>query len=248
MAKKKVASKSKPKPVNAKKAASKSKPAKSGAKTSGKKSAPAKKKAVKAAKTPTPVKPAKKTPKPVAAAKRKSPAKNAPKKAKSAAVLTKDVKATKATQKRKAATKAAPLQRRDVAAAPASPAVLAVNIPHTGRVTDIVDVPGNPHGIISPDVDPLDGKRRRRSAAYALAERDADAGGTALERAEDKLAVDGAVKTCPVEPGDRLENQCGGIGHVGDGIGLARDQPLERGREVAVEGWLVGGVEGEVVH
>ena len=67
-------------------------------------------------------------------------------------------------------------------------------------------------------------ERRRGGAAHALAERDADAGRAALERAEHQLAADVAVEAGPVEVGQRLEDQRGGIGHVGDRVGLARDQ------------------------
>ena len=52
----------------------------------------------------------------------------------------------------------------------------------------------------------------------------------------------------PNEIGQRFPDQRGGIGHVGDAVGLARDQRLERGGEVAVQRRLVGGGDLEVVH
>ena len=89
-------------------------------------------------------------------------------------------------------------------------------------------------------VDPLDLERCRGCAAHALSERNADAGRPALERPKHQLAADIAVESGPVHIGQAFPDQRRGIGHVGDRVGLARDQPFERGGEVAVQCRLVG--------
>ena len=63
-----------------------------------------------------------------------------------------------------------------------------------------------------------------------------------------QLAADVAVETDPVHVGQDLEDQRRRIGHVGDGVRLARDEALERGREVAVHGPGVRRRDPEVVH
>ena len=74
----------------------------------------------------------------------------------------------------------------------------------------------------------------------------------ALERTEHQLrpifSGDIAVKADPIDVGQGLENQRRGIGHVGDAVGLARYQPLERRGEVAVHGGRVGRGNLEIVH
>ena len=82
-------------------------------------------------------------------------------------------------------------------------------------------------------VDPLDLPALRRGAAHALAERHADAGRAALERPEHQLAVDIAIEADPIDVGQCLPDQRRGIGHVGDSVGLAGDQPFERLGEIA---------------
>ena len=52
----------------------------------------------------------------------------------------------------------------------------------------------------------------------------------------------------PVEVGQRLPDQRRRIGHVGDRVGLAGDQPLERRGEVVVHGGRVRSFDLEVVH
>ena len=69
----------------------------------------------------------------------------------------------------------------------------------------------------------------RRRPADALAERDADAGGAALERPEHQLAIDRAIEAGPVEIGQCLPEQGRDIGHIGDAVGLAGGQRLGGG-------------------
>ncbi len=89
----------------------------------------------------------------------------------------------------------------------------------------------------------------RRRAAHACAERDADAGRAALERAEHQFAADVAVEADPVEVGQRLPDQRRGIGHVGDRRRVRR-RPAPRAR-MARSRYSVGFVRRfdlEVVH
>ncbi len=97
-------------------------------------------------------------------------------------------------------------------------------------------------------VNPLDLPSRGGRAAYALSELDADAGRSALERAQHQLAADIAVEADPVHVRQALEDQGRGIGHVGDAVGLTDDQPLERAGEVAVQRCRVARFDPEVVH
>src|SRR5688572_28419206 len=96
--------------------------------------------------------------------------------------------------------------------------------------------------------DALHLKRLRSRSAHALAEWDANAGWTALERPEHQFAVHIAIEARPVEARQRLPDQGRGICHVGDRVGLARGQSFERRQEVAVHGRLVGRLDLEVVH
>src|SRR6185436_14576920 len=68
----------------------------------------------------------------------------------------------------------------------------------------------------------------RRRAAHALAERDADAGGLALERSHDELAVAHEVEAHPVHVVERVIQERGAVRRVRDEIALA----LEQGREL----------------
>ena len=91
-------------------------------------------------------------------------------------------------------------------------------------------------------------ERRRRRAADALAERNADAGRPPLERPEHQLAADIAVEAGPVEVRQRLEEQGRDIGHVGDRVRLVRGQRVGGRVELPPELGLVRRLDPEVVH
>ena len=57
---------------------------------------------------------------------------------------------------------------------------------------------------------------------------------------EDQLAADVAIEADPVDVGQVLKMSAAGVGHVGDGVGLPRDQPFERGRGRAHDRLVVG--------
>ncbi len=91
-------------------------------------------------------------------------------------------------------------------------------------------------------------------AADALAEGDASAGRFALERADEEVLAAvraGAeeVEPSPVEVGELVEKQGGGVGEVADGVSLALEDVGEGEVEIGVELSEVGGVEGgALVH
>src|SRR5690606_7213026 len=64
----------------------------------------------------------------------------------------------------------------------------------------------------------------RGGAAYALVERDADAGRLALERADHQFGAVEEVEADPVEPRQGVVDQSGQVGGVGDAVALAGDQ------------------------
>src|SRR3546814_11234170 len=68
---------------------------------------------------------------------------------------------------------------------------------------------------------------RRGGAAHAAADRDPDARRLALKRPEHQLAFDQAIEARPVEIGQELPDHRGGVGHVGDGVGLARGDRID---------------------
>ncbi len=61
-------------------------------------------------------------------------------------------------------------------------------------------------------------------AAHALADRDAQAGGPALERAQHQLVAVAEIKPGPVQIGQTVIDQRCHIGGVGDPIGFAGEQ------------------------
>ena len=66
--------------------------------------------------------------------------------------------------------------------------------------------------------------RARRRAAHALVQRDAHAGGLALERADHQLGAVEEIEADPVELRQRVVDQRGKIGRVGDAVALAVQQ------------------------
>ena len=67
-------------------------------------------------------------------------------------------------------------------------------------------------------------------AAHALAEADAGAGYGTLEGTEHQLLADDAVEARPPEV-EGLLDQCGHIGHIGDGVALVFYHRLDLGEE-----------------
>lgn len=91
--------------------------------------------------------------------------------------------------------------------------------------------------------------RRRRGAAYTATQGDTDAGRLALKRPQHQLALHHAIKSRPVEVGQKLPEQRGDIGHVGNMVRLIARQRIGGGEQVGIERRLVGGIGGrEVEH
>src|SRR6476659_8781313 len=89
---------------------------------------------------------------------------------------------------------------------------------------------------------------RGGGAADALAERDTNAGGPALERSEHQLAANVAVEAGPVEVRHAFPDQRGRIGHIGDAVRLPGDQAFERRCQIGIEGGLIRRLDPEIVH
>ena len=79
---------------------------------------------------------------------------------------------------------------------------------------------------------------RSRPPADARAERNADAGGFAAERAEHKLAFDHAIKSRPVGFGQGMPQQGGDIGHIGDRVRLVGSERIGSVQDIAVKCWF----------
>ena len=77
-------------------------------------------------------------------------------------------------------------------------------------------------------------------AAHALADRDAQAGGPALERAQHQRAALAEIKSGPIQIGQAVIDQRRHIGGVGDPIGFAGEQRRQLPGEVAVEFGFAG--------
>jgi len=71
-------------------------------------------------------------------------------------------------------------------------------------------------------------------AADAAAERNAGTGGEALERAQNEGFALQEIKPGPVEAGEAGINQGGGVGGVGDWVGLAGEDGAELGQQVFI--------------
>ena len=91
-------------------------------------------------------------------------------------------------------------------------------------------------------------QRRRRRAAHALAERDADAGRPALERAEHQLAADIAVEARPVESGRDSQSRAATLAMLAIASGSPAVSASARLGQLAVERGLVRRLDLEVVH
>src|SRR5687768_11762165 len=91
--------------------------------------------------------------------------------------------------------------------------------------------------------------RRRGGAADALAERDAHAGGLALEGTYDELATAVEIEARPVEAGQGVEHEGREIRGVRDAIALPGEQRAGLLRELRVMLGLRGGFDrGDFVH
>ena len=90
--------------------------------------------------------------------------------------------------------------------------------------------------------------RLGRHAANAGTEGNADAGRTALEWPEHKLSTDIAIKAGPIDVGQAFPDQSRRIGHIGEAVGLAVDQPLKSRGQIAVKRGLVRSLDLEIVH
>ena len=79
---------------------------------------------------------------------------------------------------------------------------------------------------------------RRRGAAHALADRDAQAGGLALERPEHQHLALAEIEPGPIEVGQALIDQRRHVRGVGDPIGFAVEQRRQFYGEVMVKLWF----------
>src|SRR3546814_7569440 len=62
------------------------------------------------------------------------------------------------------------------------------------------------------------------------------------------LAFDQAIEARPVEIGQELPDHRSGVGHVGDGVGLARGDRIDRAEQVAIKLGLAAGGDVAMVH
>lgn len=85
--------------------------------------------------------------------------------------------------------------------------------------------------------------RLRGQAAYALAERDANAGRLALEGADHQLVAVEQVEAGPVDLGQGMKNQRGEIGGIGNQVLLVFEQRTRLSGQFGVHAGLVGGGE-----
>jgi hypothetical protein len=85
--------------------------------------------------------------------------------------------------------------------------------------------------------------RRRRRAADALADRDAHAGGLALERTDHELGAVEQIEAAPVDRRYRVPDERREIRGVGDQIALARQKALRLLGELGVLVGLAGGTQ-----
>ena len=76
--------------------------------------------------------------------------------------------------------------------------------------------------------------RRRRGAAHAAPQRDADAGGLALKRPQHQFAAAHQIESGPVQIGQLVKDQRRHIGHVGDKIALITNQRGKLLAELAI--------------
>ena len=90
-------------------------------------------------------------------------------------------------------------------------------------------------------IDALGRAGARRGAADALVQRDADAGGQALERTDHKFPAVVEIEADPVEVGQGVVDQRGEVGGVGDAVGLAGQQSARLFGQRGVLFWLVAG-------
>ena len=67
-----------------------------------------------------------------------------------------------------------------------------------------------------------------------------DACGLALKRSKQQVAVLHSVESCPVNIGQLLPQQCGGISHVRDGVVFTLDKGGKHGAELCIIGLHAG--------
>ncbi len=85
---------------------------------------------------------------------------------------------------------------------------------------------------------------RGGDTAHTPADRDAHAGGLALERAEHQLRTPAEIKAGPIEVGQAVIDQRRHVGGVGDPIRLAGEQCRKLFGEIAIEVRLACGHDG----